>query len=246
MTLFDRIQRRVKRTVHRLTTPQRPPVFASYAQAGEDSILSFLFSSKGISHFEYLDIGVCQPDAYNNTFAFYKAGCRGVCVEPDPALIPAIRRVRPEDKVINAGVGGADHASLTFFVFNEPSLNTFNADEARRRTASGKFQIVKTIEVPVYSVNRLILEHCDSCPILLSLDAEGLDYEILEALDLNAFPIPVICVETCGYSETHLKPKCAKTLELMRSRGYSAYADTYINSIFVRSDWFREDNRPAK
>jgi len=52
------------------------------------------------------------------------------------------------------------------------------------------------------------------------------------------YPIPVICVESCDYSETHIKPKDNQIIEFLTSIGYEVYADTYINTIFVNRKWF--------
>ena len=65
-----------------------------------------------------------------------------------------------------------------------------------------------------------------------------MDYEVLKSLDYNKYPIPVICAETCAFSETHIKPKERMIEDLMLSKGYLVYADTYINTIFVNEKWF--------
>ena len=49
----------------------------------------------------------------------------------------------------------------------------------------------------------------------------------------------MICVETVAYSESHIRRKEHAIADLLESRGYFLYADTFINSIFVRDAWFR-------
>jgi hypothetical protein len=75
-------------------------------------------------------------------------------------------------------------------------------------------------------------------PDLISLDVEGVDYQILCAFDFNKYPVPVWIVETCEYSENHIKPKVTSIVDLMLSKGYFVFADTYINTIFVNQQWF--------
>ena len=80
---------------------------------------------------------------------------------------------------------------------------------------------------------------------MLSLDIEGLDLEVLKSLDFEKYPIPVICVETCTYSENHIRPKDKTILEFVMSKGYEVYADTYINTIFVNKAWFYKKDESA-
>ena len=65
-----------------------------------------------------------------------------------------------------------------------------------------------------------------------------MDLLVLQSLNFDEYPIPVICAETCTYSENYIKPKDLRISEFMRGKGYFVYADTYINTIFVNSKWF--------
>ena len=213
----------------------------SFSQSGEDAIVNFLFNSFGKKSIEYLDIGTNTPDLGNNTYFFYKNGGKGVCVEADINLIDNIKKVRPKDVVINAGVSISDQKFASFFLFNESALNTFNEVEAIQREKSGKYKIINKIEVPLKKINDIIKENFIKFPDFLSIDIEGLDFEVLSTLNFQKFPIPVICVETCTYSETHIKSKDSNIINLMQSKGYDIYADTYINTIFVNKKWFNKN-----
>ena len=124
-------------------------------------------------------------------------------------------------------------------MFDEKGLNTFSKEEAEYRSSFGKFEIVKVVNVPLKTVYEMSEENFRDYPHMLSIDIEGLDLDVLRTLDFERFPIPVICVETCTYSENHIKPKDKTIGEFMESVGYFAYADTYINTIFVNSRWFK-------
>lgn len=210
----------------------------SFSQAGEDRILLFLFSTKGIINPSYLDLGVYYPDRISNTHLFYLAGSRGVCIEADETLIPLIKEKRPEDVILNVGVGLNNDTEADFYIFNEKGLSTFNKEEAEYRAGFGTFHIEKVVKVKFKSINKIIEDNFSSCPVLMSLDIEGLDLKVLQSLDLERFPIPVICVETCTYSETHIKLKDNSIIDFMIKKGYFIYADTYINTIFVNENWF--------
>lgn len=210
----------------------------SYSQAGEDAVLSFLFTDKKVINISYLDIGTNLPDNDNNTYLFYKRGCRGVCVEADRTLISEIQTKRPGDKIIHAGVSVDNQKESDFYIFNLKGLNTFDRDEAERRSSSGVYKIDQVEKVPLITINKILEDYFSSGPDLLSIDIEGSDLKVLKSLDFNKYPIPVICVETCMYSENHVRPKDTTIAEFLITKGYEAYADTYINTIFVNKRWF--------
>jgi FkbM family methyltransferase len=235
-TAWMTIKRMIRNAVYRVVPP--PYVPPSYSQAGEDAVLRFLFADRRMRSISYLDIGTNAPDFGNNTYLFYRSGSRGVCVEADRTLIPAIEQVRPEDKILNVGVSADGRDTAVLYVFDVNGMNTFDKDEADRRAASGKYKVTDRITVKLVEINSLIRENFATWPDLLSIDIEGLDLAVLKSLDFDKYPIPVVCVETCRYSENHIRPKEPAITTLMTSKGYEVYADTYINTIFVRTAWF--------
>jgi FkbM family methyltransferase len=214
-----------------------PPWNISYGQAGEDAVIDYLFSEIGLAKPSYLELGVHTPDEGNNTYRFYLRGSRGVLVEADKTLIPAIKVKRPDDTVLNIGVGVSDEAEAEFFIFDVQGLNTFSKEEAYKRN-EGTYKIKETVKVPLVNINRIIEENFKALPDFLSIDIEGLDLPVLKTLDFERFPIPVICAETCQYSENHIKPKDKSIENFLLSKGYFVYADTYLNTFFVHEKWF--------
>jgi FkbM family methyltransferase len=214
-----------------------PPWNISYSQAGEDAVIDFLFSELGIKTPTYLELGVQYPDIGNNTYRFYLRRSRGVLVEADKTLIPSIKAKRPEDIVINVGVGVSDMDEMDFFIFDVQGLNTFSKEEAYKRN-EGRYKIKEIVKVRMVSINRIIEENFKVVPDFLSIDIEGLDLSVLKTLDFERFPIPVICAETCLFSENHIRPRDNSIAKFMLSKGYFIYADTYINTFFVNEKWF--------
>ena len=234
--MIKEVKEKIRKFVYSIIAP--PFIPASYSQAGEDAILRFLFGDFGLKSIKYLDVGAHSPQHGNNTYLFYKDGSRGVCVEADASLVDNIRKIRPHDKVINAGVSVSDEKEADFYIFNAPGISTFDKREAESRVVSGVYNIVRVAKVPLIKINELIKNNFDSYPDLLSIDIEGLDLDVLKSLDYTNYPIPVICVETCAYSENHIRPKISSIAEYMATQGYEVYADTYINTIFINKKWF--------
>ncbi len=238
--MLKAVKKSIKHLVFKFIKPDYVP--ASYSQAGEDRIVNFLFKSKGIQTIQYLEIGVDKPDYGSNTYFFYKENSKGTLVEPNIQMIDQIAEKRPNDRLIHAGVGfDSTQKMADFFLFEEAAHSTFDQQEAQMRIKEGSYKHLSTQKVKLIEINQL-LEQEQKLPDFLSLDVEGLDFKIIESLDFNKYPIPVICIETCSYSEDHIKEKNNKILQLMQSKGYFVYADTYINNIFVYKDWFYQSN----
>lgn len=210
----------------------------SYSQSGEDVVIDFLLQQIGLYTPRYLELGSHHPTSWNNTYKFYERGARGVLVEANGTIIPTIKRIRPGDTVLNVGVGEVDMDEQDFYTFELSPLNTFNKKEAHYREKNGSYKIQSIIKLPMKNINTIIKENFTSYPELLSIDIEGLDYMVLKTLDFDKYPIPIICAETCEYSENHIKGKNRAIGKLLKTKGYFVYADTYINTIFVNNKWF--------
>lgn len=232
--MFGTLKNHIKSLVYtRIPCPFEP----TFSQSGEDKIISWLFNDKSKTQISYLDIGTNHPIDCNNTYKFYRNGCRGVCVEADPSLLDNIKKHRPLDKILNVAVSAGEATTLRFYVFNDTGHSTIVEDEALKRQKAG-CRIKNTIDVPALSINNIIEQNFSSYPEFLSLDVEGHDLAVLKSLDFNSFPIPVICVETCSFSLNHVRPKDLSISDYLTGKNYFSYADTYINTIFVNKDWF--------
>lgn len=228
----------MKRATRYLKAAVEARVHRHYTPTGEDVILRHLFDSVGIARPDYLDIGANDPVNGNNTYVFYRDGSSGVCVEAHPELAREIATIRRRDVCLNAAVGVGEAGHVDIYIFDVAGLSTIDPEEAAQREALGTYRVVRTVSVPLRTINDVIAAHFATYPALLSLDIEGMDYAVLRSLDDERFPIPVICVETVVYGESHIREKDRAIGELLESRGYFLYADTFINSIFVRDAWY--------
>ncbi len=210
----------------------------SYSQLGEDMILAFLFNEKSVTKINYLDIGSNDPMINSNTCFFYSAGSRGVCVEADSGIIENFKRKRPKDVLLNLGVSASEITEADFYVFDIPGWNTFDTNEVEIRLLTGVASVVEVKKVKMVQINNLIENHFERYPHFLSIDIEGLDFEVLSSLDFEKYPIPVICAETCKLSNNHVRIKDDRIIKLLLSKNYEVYADTNVNTIFVEKNWF--------
>lgn len=211
----------------------------SYSQCGEDLIIKhILYEYLAMRNPSYLDIGAHHPTYLSNTYLFYERGSKGVCVEPDPLLFAQIENERKRDICLNVGVGFSEATVADFYIMSCRTLNTFSREEAERYQSYGTHRIQEVVKLPLLSVNSILEKYFSSGPDFVSLDVEGMDFEILKSFDFSRYRPPVFCVETLSYAEDQSEQKIEEIMQLMKSKGYFSYADTYINTIFVdREIW---------
>jgi FkbM family methyltransferase len=221
------------------TLASKPKYFKkSYAQCGEDLIIAFALEQMVKGKISYLDIGSHHPEYLSNTAFFYKNGSHGVCIEPDPHLFSEVKKKRPNDICLNAGIGLGDKREADFYIMSIPTLNTFSKEEAENMQSQWGRKIVEVIKAPLLNVNEVIEKYLSPYPNFISLDVEGLDLEILKTFDFKKYRPQVFCVETITYTENGTEQKILPSIEFMKQQGYFVYADTYINTIFVdRKHW---------
>lgn len=211
----------------------------SYSQIGEDLIVDYLFNSLNINNPTYLDIGTNQPISNNNTYLFYTKNCKGVCIEPNIDMCKLIRKKRPNDTLLNIGIGLSDTQAADFYLF--PGLlngwSTFSQEEALKRQNESGITPQK-ISIALKPINEIIEKYFDPYPNFISIDVEGLDMDILKSIDFQQYQPEVICVETIIFSTTNSETKLLSIIEFLDSKGYLAYADTHVNTIFCRKNLF--------
>jgi FkbM family methyltransferase len=233
--------RKLASLVRRSPNVKNDYVKTSYSQCGEDLIIDFLFQQMGIEKPSYIDIGAHHPNYINNTFLFYKKGARGVSIEPDPSLIAQFNLIRKEDTNLNIGVGETN-GMADFYIMNEPTLNTFVKEEAERMEAEKSvYKIAEVKKIKISKLSDVISQYCHGkFPELLSIDVEGLDELILKSIEYNSDAPKVMCVETLTFSAEGKGVKKNELIDFVKSKGYMVYADTYINTIFVKEGLYHK------
>jgi FkbM family methyltransferase len=87
-----------------------------------------------------------------------------------------------------------------------------------------QFNITNVMQLPVFTIDQ-ILKH-KLTPDFLTIDIEGMDYEVLQSINYCLHPFKVICVELQPYSEEDIR-------SLMTNVGYDPIIRCGSNLIFV-------------
>lgn len=215
--------------------PQIVPEFGrlSFSQQGEDIVLYHaLHDLLGIERPTYMDVGAAHPVRSSNTYLLYGTGSTGVLVEPNPTFVEMLRRQRPKDAVVAAGIGVTDEPSADYYeIKGNPMLNTFSAEQVES-LQRGKTEsvVARVVKMPLLNINRVIDEQLGKAPDLLSTDIEGLDYAIIKSLDLTRFRPGVVCCEGVSSYRSGETSDIAKYLLPL---GYILRGGSMVNSVFV-------------
>lgn len=100
-----------------------------YSAYGEELLAQawFEFNGYDLSKLTYLDIGAAHPFHLSNTYLFYRYGAKGVLVEPDPDQVAFLRKKRPLDTTVSAGISfDTQRGSAKLYQMNLPFLTPFH------------------------------------------------------------------------------------------------------------------------
>ena len=77
-------------------------------------------------------------------------------------------------------------------------------------------------------------------PDFLNVDAEGVDELIIKSIDFKKKSPIVICIETLSFSDSRNGKKNYELIRFIESCNYTLYADTNINCIFVKKEYWNK------
>lgn len=165
----------------------------SHSQFNEDLLIDFLLGSKNEGF--YVDVGANEPVYNNNTKRFYDRGWSGINIEPGSNLHLDLCKARPRDINLNLGVG-SQSGELTFYqIESDPSLSSFDSETAQRM-ATYFGRTITPIPIVVLPLREILAQHALDKPIdFMSVDAEGVDLDVLESNDWENYRPTLLLVE---------------------------------------------------
>jgi len=204
----------------------------SYSQEGEDLVLSRIFGSQRNGF--YVDIGAHHPFRFSNTAIFYRRGWRGINIDPLPGTTKLFDKYRAGDINLEIGVG-ASSGQLTYYMFNDPAVNTFDKELAEVCEKTGEFTRIgdKTVEVLPLSV--ILDRHLplDQQIDFMTIDAEGLDFDVLQSNDWNRYSPTIIVLESLSTADSIEGTLAAPSVVFLAEHDYQLVGKT-VNSVFLK------------
>lgn len=204
----------------------------SWSQEGEDLILDRLFENK--SNGFYIDIGAHHPKRFSNTKLFYDKGWKGINIDAMPGSMRLFEKSRPRDINLEKPISN-ENQILTYYAFNEPALNGFSKELSEQRNGKGNYFIEFTTDIETITLEKVLDEHLPLNQKIdfLSIDVEGLDYEVLISNNFNKYQPKVILIEILGQNMTDIENN--NISKFLNKYGYTLYAKT-INTVFFISN----------
>lgn len=202
------------------------------SQAGElHSILSLMKPSS--TNF-FVDVGAHDGKYLSNSWPLVKMGWRGILIEPLPKVFTTLTKNY-------AGINGVTLVNKAcsnisgiqqLYVGSDGDtgqMSTLCADD------NEWFRQNRTTDFVEVQVDRLsnILTDCDAPhnAFLLLVDAEGMDYEVLQGLDIGRYQPEVIVTEEYASNPDKHQKKYA----LLRDYGYTYRSLVGYNTIWERT-----------
>lgn len=202
----------------------------SFSQEGEDMILRKIFSGKEKGFF--VDVGAHHPFRFSNTYFFYKKGWRGINIDPLPESMKLFNKCRPEDINLELGVSN-EPGELDYYMYKKPEFNTFSQVGVAYAKAKWNETEIATKKIKTDRLANILNKYNENSRQIdfLTIDVEGLDFEVLISNDWKKFKPRYILVEDRNLSL--IDPLKNETSSFLHHQGYSLFAKT-VNTCFFK------------
>lgn len=208
----------------------------SYSQEGEDLLLRLLFAYRRQGF--YVDVGAHHPQRFSNTWWFYRAGWRGINIDPLPGSMARFRKLRPRDINLEAPIASRP-GPCTYFIFDEPALNTFSAEVAEQRRRAGRHKLLARKTFQSRRLDDVLDQYLapDTPLDFLSVDTEGLDLDVLQSNSWMRYRPKVVLAETPDPGRRELADTALDFF--LKDCGYVFFAKTF-HTVFYLERAFRD------
>jgi FkbM family methyltransferase len=202
----------------------------SWSQEGEDRILYRIFEQQSVGF--YVDVGAHHPKRFSNTYFFYRRGWRGINIDAMPGSMKIFEKLRPRDINLEYGISNSK-GKLDYYIFNESALNGFSKELSKERdNDDSTYQINEIIKVEVLPLSVILNCQLPEKQIIdfMSIDVEGLDYEVLISNDWSKYRPKYVLTEVLDSSLHEIEK--SQIGKFMKNVGYFLYAKCIHTVIF--------------
>ena len=165
-----------------------------YSQNQEEQYILNHFKDKQGT---FLDLGAYDGKELSNTRALVELGWAGCCVEPHPTICEELEQnCLGFDKVFCFEIA-IGKANGIFQMNANPTYYSTLIDSEMERWKNTDFEF-KPIDVEVFDFKTFQSIQPYNTYDFISIDCEGLDYDVLSQIDLDKVKCSMVCVETNG------------------------------------------------
>lgn len=201
----------------------------SYSQEGEDLILQRIFEGQKTGF--YVDVGAHHPKRFSNTYFFYKIGWKGINLDATPGSMTEFQKIRSRDINLEKAISDKNEL-LKYYIFNEPALNTFSFEEAKKKDGLRDFKIIKELEIQTSQLSEVLNKYLRPTQSIdfLNIDVEGYDYKVLKSLDFSIYKPSVILIESLNSNIAKIEDD--EIYQFLKLNSYFLVAKTFNTLIF--------------
>ena len=200
-----------------------------YSQTGEQQIIRNYFGAK-IGTF--LDLGANDGKTFSNVYDCALRRWTGTCVEPSKTAFDKLFSLHKNTDIECFNVGVSDKEGLLEFHDSGTHLNkgdtsllsTFVDNDYNKWKDHCEFE---TTTAQLITFPQLMVLSKIKTFDLISIDIEGLDYQVLTQMNLNKLKCQMLIVETNSIEDQKYIDYCAKF-------GMKLLHKNMMNLIFVR------------
>ncbi len=202
----------------------------SFSQEGEDLILTRFIGEQKEGF--YVDVGAHHPQRFSNTYLFYLKGWKGINIDAMPKSMEIFQKIRPRD--INLEIAIADISEeLIYYLFEESALNSFSKKVVDEYIALD-IPVVSQTTIRTYTLSKVLEQYV---PInqdidFLSIDVEGLDYQVLSSNDWEKYRPKLVLIEMLSLDKSLEYLNNSKIALFMQQNEYALCAKSFNTLIF--------------
>lgn len=206
-----------------------------YSQHGEDYLLWGFFKQK--SQGLYIDVGAFDGRYLSNTYSFYKAGWKGICVDANPEYFEFCTKYRQNDILINAVCSGTENTKVDFLcdptgLYSSKISSPEKLDEIKARLEKNNIpnKNITSKAIPSITLDTILTKNLapEAKIDFISIDVEGAELEVLKGFNIEKWHPSVIIIEA---NDDDLQKA---TLEYLDTKKYILARKLGVNLIFTQ------------
>lgn len=210
----------------------------SYGQEGEDILLKRIFEYRNINDGGfYVDVGAHHPQRFSNTYFFYKRGWRGINIDATPNSMNLFNELREKDINLEFAVSNKQE-TLTYYMFNEPALNSFDKELSLKRDSMEQYSIIEEKNISTVTLEHILDNYLPKNQYLdfLSIDVEGFDFQVLQSNNWYKYRPRVVLIEVLSKDIESMID--SEVYIYMKNLNYKYYAKSVHTHFFIEKDFF--------
>ncbi len=187
---------------------------------------------------KYLDLGCFHPVRDNNTYYLFKKKWTGINIDINPFTIKLFNFSRPKDINLNVALSSKP-GTKNFYYFGKFSpLNTLDSNHLK--FLSKKFNIKKNQykikKIRTKNINDILEKYKFTIIDFLTIDLEGLEYEIFKNFNFKKYKINLLVMEKLAHNSLS-KEMSKKIDKILIKNNFKFVYKTGVNYFYKNTKW---------